>query len=110
MHTSSTLLVLALCAGCAPRPPAGSAAGADTVLRLHDAAGTVKRVGTMGYGIVPDSDPGTRYAPDHLPAEFEVDGLRVVFSGDVQTPPPGARVWGTSLRLTAIRRAEPAPP
>jgi hypothetical protein len=64
----------------------------------------------MGYGIVPDSDPGTRYAPDHLPAEFEVDGLRVVFSGDVQTPPPGARVWGTSLRLTAIRRAEPAPP
>jgi hypothetical protein len=54
---------------------------------------------------VPDADPGTRYAPDALAEEFRVDGLRVIFSGEVREPPPHARLWGTPLRLTSIRRA-----
>lgn len=54
------------------------------------------------YGLVPDSDPGTRYAPHKLPPRFRVDGLRVVFSGRVGRIPPNVRVWGTPLRLTRI--------
>jgi hypothetical protein len=70
--------------------------------------GTIERVGTFGYGIVPDRDPGTRYAPDRLAKEFEVDGLRVLFSGREIPPPPGVRQWGTPFHLETIRRA-PAP-
>ena len=36
------------------------------------------------WGIVPDADRGTRYAPDRLPDEFKVDGLRITFSGRVK--------------------------
>ena len=95
------LLAAVLGAGCAARPPAGSAAAPP----IRDAAGTVRQVGSFGFGIVPDGDPGTRYAPDRLPEAFRVDGLRVVFSGEVRPLPANARTWGTPLRLTAIRRA-----
>lgn len=71
--------------------------------------GTIRRVGTFGFGIVPDDDPGTRYAPDRLPAEMQVDGLRVVFAGVATEPPAGARLWGTPFRLASIRKAEGAP-
>jgi hypothetical protein len=94
--------LLATAAGCAARGPASTAPG------IRDAPGTVQRVGDFGYGLVPDSDPGTRYAPDRLPSAFQVDGLRVVFSGEVLPPPANARLWATPLRLTAIRRAPPA--
>lgn len=80
-------------------------AGAFTA---DEQTGTVRRVGSFGFGIVPDRDTGTRYAPDRLPAEFQVDGLRVVFTGSEVSPPPGARLWGTPFRLAAIRRAEAA--
>ena len=56
------------------------------------------------WGIVPDADRGTRYAPDRLPDEFKVDGLRVTFSGRVKPVDPNVRAWGVPLELTAIRR------
>jgi hypothetical protein len=99
------VFLLAAAAGCAARGPGVTGAG-----HIRDAPGTVQRVGDFGYGLVPDSDAGTRYAPDRLPAEFQTDGLRVVFSGEVQPPPANARLWGTPLRLTAIRRASSAGP
>ena len=55
------------------------------------------------YGIVPDDDRGTRYAPDRLPDQFKKDGLRVVFSGRVGTVDPNVRTWGIPLTVTAIR-------
>ena len=71
-------------------------------------AGTIRRVGTFGFAIVPDRDPGTRYVPDRaFPPEFEVDGLRVLFSGTEAEPPAGARLWGTPFRLATLRRAGP---
>ena len=98
--TKLAAIALALAvASCAARP------AATTEAREPEQAGAIVRVGDFGYGIVPDSDPGTRYAPDALPAEFEQDGLRVLFSGVVTSPPPGARLWGTPFRLTSIRRA-----
>jgi hypothetical protein len=71
----------------------------------EEQTGVIRRVGTFGYGIVPDRDPGTRYAPDRLAPEFEVDGLRVIFSGAETAPPSGARLWGTPFHLVSIRRA-----
>jgi hypothetical protein len=56
------------------------------------------------WGIVPDADRGTRYAPDRLPDEFKIDGLRVSFSGHVKPVDPNVRVWGVPFELTAIRR------
>jgi len=56
------------------------------------------------YGIVPNADRGTRYAPDRLPDEFQKDGLRVIFSGRLKPVDPAVRAWGIPLELTSIRR------
>jgi hypothetical protein len=93
------LALAALAAGCAARHDPAAAEQ-----RVPEQAGRVTRVGSFGYGIVPDADPGTRYAPDSLPREFQQDGLRVLFAGVLSSPPPGVRMWGTPLRLTSIRR------
>jgi hypothetical protein len=82
----------------ADSPPAGEAS-------FTEQAGRVVKVGRFGYGIVPDADPGTRYAPEELPAELRVDGLRVLFAGVIVSPSAGVRQWGTPLRLTSIRKA-----
>jgi hypothetical protein len=60
------------------------------------------------YGIVPDDDRGTRYAPDRLPDEFRKDGLRVIFSGRPGQVDPNVRTWGIPLTVTNIR-LEPTP-
>jgi hypothetical protein len=76
---------------------------------LEDVNGTIKKIGELGYAIVTEGESGTRYAPDNMPEEFEVDGLRVIFSGVVGEIPPnarGGRMWGMPLELTDIRRLE----
>jgi hypothetical protein len=72
----------------------------------EDAPGVIRKVGNLGFAVEPDEYPGTRYVPDKLPDEFKEDGLKVLFSGVVQEAPPGVRMWGTPLKLTAIRRRE----
>lgn len=73
---------------------------------LEDVEGTVVEVGSFGFGLVPDDDPGTRYAPtEPLPEEFRVDGLPVVFSGEPGDPSEiRGRRWGTPIRVTEIAR------
>ena len=72
---------------------------------LTDVHGAIVEVNQQNgwYGIVPDDDRGTRYAPDRLPDEFKKDGVRVVFSGRVGTVDPNVRAWGIPLTVTAIR-------
>ena len=77
---------------------------------IENVPGFVQHVREDWYGLVPDSDPGTRYAPDSLPEEFRVDGLRVRFSGIVGEIPPNIRMWGTPLQLTHIERLEDSGP
>ncbi len=104
----------ALAIACATRPaptsdrdgPAAEPAPTGGGRQIAEAAGTIRRVSDEWFAIVPDSDPGTRYAPDALPAELRRDGLRVVFSGTVGEIPPEVRMWGTPLELSAIRRLE----
>ena len=98
------LVALPFLAACASR----SAAAAVTVPALQEQAGTIRRIGTFGFAIVPDRDPGSRYTPDRpFPPEFEVDGLRVLFSGRETEAPEGVRQWGTPFRLATLRRASP---
>jgi hypothetical protein len=72
---------------------------------VTDAHGAIVEVNQQNgwYGIVPDDDRGTRYAPDRLPDEFKKDGVRVVFSGRVGTIDPNVRTWGVPLTVTSIR-------
>jgi hypothetical protein len=80
--------------------------GASQPQEVTDVRGTIEAVNPRAgwYGIVPDNDRGTRYAPDRLPDDFRKDGLRVVFSGRVGPVDPGARSWGIPLTLTKIER------
>ena len=72
---------------------------------LKDVHGVIEAVNPRNgwYGIVPDGDRGTRYAPDRLPDDFKKDGVRVVFSGRVGPTDPNARTWGIPLTLSNIR-------
>lgn len=72
---------------------------------LTDVHGVIEAVNERNgwYGIVPDGDRGTRYAPDRLPDEFKKDDVRVVFSGRVGRIDPNVRLWGIPLTLTNIQ-------
>jgi len=78
----------------------------QTSTEIQNASGAIVavRLDAGWWGIVPGADRGTRYAPDRLPDEFKVDGLRVIFSGRVKPVDPNVRSWGVPLELTAIRR------
>ncbi|MCB1055147.1 MAG: hypothetical protein KDD11_06495 [Acidobacteria bacterium] len=126
---AAALVLLLACAPAPPaavnggEPPAGSPAAAnggtedtgggtnttglptEPGATLSDIAGHVAKVGDLGWALVPDADPGTRYAPDELGEEFHEDGLRVVFSGVLGELARGERRWGYPLHLTSIRRA-----
>ena len=100
---------IALCAavlalsGC---ESAGALRAQQSPNELTEAKGAIVavRADAGWWGIAPDADRGTRYAPDRLPDEFKVDGLRVTFSGRVKPVDPNVRAWGVPLELTAIRR------
>ena len=103
---SACLLVFLVAPACATsRPPeASTSQPAGETDRIPEQPGTIRKVSDFGFGIVPDSDPGTRYAPDALPEGFREDGLLVTFSGRLTAPPEGVRLWGTPLKLETIRR------
>lgn len=92
--------------GRVPAPPASAPAATQAASPAPVAAeetGTVRKVGEFGYGLVPDRDPGTRYAPANLPDEMKKDGLRVAWTGRETEPPAGVRLWGTPYRIEKIR-------
>lgn len=80
---------------------------------LDRVTGQVVKVGNFGFGLVPDDAPGTRYAPvEPLAEDFQVDGLKVRFSGEVGDPDDipgrgrGGRRWGTPLTVTHIEKVD----
>lgn len=96
-----------------------TAEGTDDDDVLDQVAGTVTKVGNFGFGLVPDFEPGTRYAPtEPLGEEFQHNGLRVRFSGIVGDPDEssgrdgrggrGGRRWGTPIEVTHIELLEEA--
>jgi heat shock protein HslJ len=57
------------------------------------------------YGIV--ADDGTHYIPDSLPADYQVDGIRVSFTGISGRPGADVRMWGTPLHLNSLTMLTP---
>ncbi|MCB1037338.1 MAG: hypothetical protein KDD47_26140 [Acidobacteria bacterium] len=112
------ILLPTLWAGCAsPRAPATQTAvrvrqdepapgalSTEPGAILRDVPGAVVRVGEDWWGLVPDADPGTRFAPDELPAAYRQEGLAVRFSGTVGEVPRGVRLWGIPFDLSSIER------
>ena len=92
----------------APRTPISeeepAAESEEDSRTVTDVPGRVVRVMDDRWALQPENDEGTRYAPDELPEEFRIDGLAVVFSGEIGEIPPNVRMYGTPLRLTDIRR------
>lgn len=73
--------------------------------RLVGVPGRVLRVNERWWALVPEGEPGTRYAPQPpLDAELQIDGLPVVFGGEVAAVPPGVRMFGTPLLSATVRR------
>jgi len=60
------------------------------------------------FGIV--ADDGTQYIPDSLPAEYQVNGIRVSFTGIAEQPSPNVRMWGTPLHLNSLAALSPGSP
>ena len=76
--------------------------------KLVDQQGTIQKIGSVGFVIVPDKKR-TRYAPSNLTQEFQQNGQRIVFSGEVGKIPPNVRLIGTPLKLTAIAKLDAKP-
>ena len=109
MNLMTAARCLVISAGVLAMPgceSAGAIRAQQPSSELQNAKGAVVAVRPDAgwWGIVPDADRGTRYAPDRLPDEFKVEGLRVTFSGRVKPVDPNVRAWGVPLELTAIRR------
>jgi heat shock protein HslJ len=60
------------------------------------------------FGIV--ADDGTQYIPDSLPVDYQVDGIRVSFTGIAGRPGPNVRMWGTPLHLNSLAMLSPGSP
>jgi hypothetical protein len=90
-------LTLAI-AGCEDH--VGSAPHVKADIENH--TGTVRELAVDTFGIVGDAE-AEHFLPSNLPAEFQVDGQRVLFSGNRLEIPPNVRLWGAPLQLTEIR-------
>ena len=103
IRTFALSLLLLSCSGSFALSAVDDPQGLDDSEKvLRNERGTILHVSGDWYGIVPDSDPRTRYAPDHLDETFRQDDLRVIFSGTVLEIEAGSRRWGTPLKLTSI--------
>ncbi|MCK9307604.1 MAG: DUF333 domain-containing protein [Methanoculleus sp.] len=76
------------------------------IRRSVAANGTVTYVDLEGgfYGIV--TDDGRNYLPGNLPEEYRTDGLRVLFSADVEGGGVGIHMWGTPVEIRSIERID----
>lgn len=117
------LLWVGLAAGCANQPPPDVASDPGVDVDLPDAdqaeeiledegdpADIVSGVGTITYveieggfyGLV--AEDGTKYNPLNLDEDFQEDGLRVRFRGQVRTDVMTTRMWGKNLEIEEMLR------
>ena len=68
--------------------------------------GTVVWIDLEGgfFGIL--GDDGKQYDPLNLPAEFQIDGLRVVLSARIRDDAASAHMWGYLITIDNIDHAE----
>jgi hypothetical protein len=70
---------------------------------LISAVGTVKFIEIEGgfFGII--ADTGDKYKPLNLPKDFQRDGVRVRFDGEINSDIMGIHMWGKSIEITNIK-------
>ena len=78
----------------------------DKEENVVEGKGAITHVGQDWYGIAPDAETGTCYAPAKLAEELKIDNLRVYFKGRVGEIPPNVRMWGTPFVLIEIRKLD----
>ncbi|HOB17399.1 MAG TPA: DUF333 domain-containing protein [Candidatus Methanoculleus thermohydrogenotrophicum] len=64
--------------------------------------GTITYIDLEGgfYGII--AEDGMNYYPSNLLEEYQIDGLRVRFSADVEEDTAGFQMWGTPVKIRAV--------
>ena len=105
MRLALTVVLLALTAltGCT-----GTAVGPEEDYPLlSNATGEVTAAAEGSFVIRVDRPRETTVVPTSpLPGALRRDGLRVVFSGELQPIPPDVRLIGQPIELSRIARAE----
>lgn len=69
--------------------------------KLNNATGTIVQLPSGAFVV---EMGGKQYAPTNLPADYKVNGLAVVFSGDTGIAPPAMGLSGTPLRVSTITK------
>jgi hypothetical protein len=90
-------LSLAGCDGTSPNRPESAQASAKVSL-----GGTVvfRESGDGFYGILADN--GKQYEPANLDARFRSDGMRISFTGMLDTATLGEHHWGNPIELANV--------
>ena len=98
---------VALCfsvSGCDSTGP--SKAGQNAQQAAVSSGGTVVFRETSGgfYGIL--TDKGGQFEPKNLDARFRADGLRISFTGQLDTSQLGTHKWGNPIELANVIAAK----
>ena len=90
--------------GCDSTGPKKSAAAAATVATISNSGTVVFRDKDGGfYGILTDN--GGQYEPKNLSARYCSDGLRISFSGQLDTAQLGEHQWGNPVEIAVVNEA-----
>lgn len=74
----------------------------EIVKSVSNIKGKILFLGEGMNVIVPDDNPNMRYFGSNLPDAFKIDGLAVIFSGDVYKIPPNVRAIGQPIKFKSI--------
>ena|ERR1039458_9776893 len=109
MKTSRIILFLALSAasieavpGCDSTGPGKSSNQSLVLTRTVSVAGTVvfRDKDSGFYGILADN--GAQYEPSNLDPRFRNDGMRISFTGQLDTSRVGMHRWGNPIELSNV--------
>ena len=74
----------------------------DVVRTVINIKGKVQLIGEDMSVITPDDNPNMRYSGTNMPSTFRIEGLAVIFSGDVYKIPPNVRALGQPIKFKTI--------
>jgi len=112
MKTPKYLLLIALAAlvsgtaliGCDTTGPRKSPAESASVSSISNSGTVVFRERDGGfYGILTDN--GGQYEPSNLSTQYAKDGLRITFTGQLDTMQLGEHRWGNPIEIANIATA-----
>lgn len=96
-------VVMALLTACAGGSEDAGADAGPQGGEVVESSGTVVWRTVEGGVWVIEADNGTTYNPIDLPEDYQVDGLRVHFEGQLRTDMMGIHMVGPLIEITSIR-------